>query len=442
MEAAAAYLESHGVQAALTAAVARVAHERPADPIGALGSALVQARLPPSVRDVGFTTVGNLISEAESGALATRLVEVGIEPATRAESFASAARRLVAAGVDPSARATAFWVPGRVEVMGKHTDYAGGRSLLCAVNRGFAVVSADRNDAVCRVLASFELAGTVDEASVPLGSASAVEQLPDGWARYPAVTARRLAVNFGLNLGVDIAFECDLPEASGMSSSSAVVIVTFLALSARNALTHHPKFTSALPTPEVLCHYLGCIENGQDCGTLLPGDAGVGTFGGSEDHTAILLCMPGELRQYSFCPTRLEAAIPFPPGLVMLIAVSGATAQKGDERLKDYNDAVMLAKRAAAAADGGAAAVSNTLAAVVAAAAAQLKTPSRSDRRVYNAVRERIAAHDMEGLGARATGGSERLAAHVPAVGAIGRRFEQFFEESEVLVPGVGDAFA
>ena len=50
----------------------------------------------------------------------------------------------------------------------------------------------------------------------------------------------------------------------------------------------------------------------QDCGDELPGDAGVGTFGGSEDHTAILLCAAGELRQYGFCPTRLEAAVPFP----------------------------------------------------------------------------------------------------------------------------------
>src|SRR5690606_7084874 len=32
--------------------------------------------------------------------------------------------------------AATFFVPGRIEVLGKHTDYAGGRSLLAAVNRG------------------------------------------------------------------------------------------------------------------------------------------------------------------------------------------------------------------------------------------------------------------------------------------------------------------
>lgn len=38
--------------------------------------------------------------------------------------------------------------------------------------------------------------------------------------------------------------------------------------------------------------YLGCIENGQSFKTLV-GDKGVGTFGGSEDHTAIMASEPG-----------------------------------------------------------------------------------------------------------------------------------------------------
>ena len=93
-----------------------------------------------------------------------------------------------------------------------------------------------------------------------------------------------------------------------MSSSSAVVIATFLCLSARNRLS--AQLRARLPTAEALCHYLGCVENGQDCGHELPGDAGVGTFGGSEDHTAILLSRRAELRVYAFCPTALEAPLP------------------------------------------------------------------------------------------------------------------------------------
>ena len=40
----------------------------------------------------------------------------------------------------------AWFVPGRIEVLGKHTDYGGGRSLICAAERGFDVVSAPRAD--------------------------------------------------------------------------------------------------------------------------------------------------------------------------------------------------------------------------------------------------------------------------------------------------------
>ena len=39
-----------------------------------------------------------------------------------------------------------WWVPGRIEFLGKHTDYAGGPSLVCAAERGFAVVAAPRSD--------------------------------------------------------------------------------------------------------------------------------------------------------------------------------------------------------------------------------------------------------------------------------------------------------
>jgi galactokinase len=37
---------------------------------------------------------------------------------------------------------------GRIEIFGKHTDYAGGRSLLAAVPRGFAVVAGPRTDGI------------------------------------------------------------------------------------------------------------------------------------------------------------------------------------------------------------------------------------------------------------------------------------------------------
>src|SRR6478752_1014356 len=46
----------------------------------------------------------------------------------------------------------AWWVPGRLEVFGTHTDYAGGHTLVCAVPRGFAVLARRRVDDVVRIV--------------------------------------------------------------------------------------------------------------------------------------------------------------------------------------------------------------------------------------------------------------------------------------------------
>ena len=219
------------------------------------------SELPSSVCQPKQTTVGELLEAARNGSLASQLEQLGLE-ASRSSDFEAAARHLIASEVSTSTRAFAFWVPGRIEVAGKHTDYAGGRSLLCAVNRGFAVVSAERSDAVCRIFASFEEKDEVQVAEMSLHSESRDESLP-GWALYPESAVLRLARNFSIHGGINAAFSCDLPAASGMSSSSAIITLTFLCLAARNKLATLPKFVSELGTAELLTHYLGCIENGQ-----------------------------------------------------------------------------------------------------------------------------------------------------------------------------------
>ena len=44
-----------------------------------------------------------------------------------------------------------YFIPGRIEVLGKHTDYAGGRSILCAIERGITLSVSPRSDAVVHV---------------------------------------------------------------------------------------------------------------------------------------------------------------------------------------------------------------------------------------------------------------------------------------------------
>jgi galactokinase len=238
-------------------------------------------------------------------------------------------------GASAVGRAVRYWVPGRIEVLGKHTDYAGGRSLLCAVERGFTMVAAPRNDAHMRILDA-RLMELVECDIGPEMNGTARH-----WSTYPITVARRMARDFptlGRVRGADIVFASDLPRAAGVSSSSALVVTTFLALADANGLSSLPEFTEHITDSEHLAGYLGAVENGWSYGHLA-GDTGVGTLGGSEDHTAILCARPHELVQYTFRPVHFERAVPLPAGYTFAIGVSGVRAEKTGAARERYNRA-------------------------------------------------------------------------------------------------------
>ncbi|CAE8653446.1 unnamed protein product, partial [Polarella glacialis] len=90
----------------------------------------------------------------------------------------------------------AFWVPGRIEVVGKHTDYAGGRSLLCAINRGFCVVTVDRQDTLLRAV-SLQFESGSEDSVVEVALDPNLEVRSDHWSNYVSTAVRRLSQNFG-----------------------------------------------------------------------------------------------------------------------------------------------------------------------------------------------------------------------------------------------------
>lgn len=299
-------------------------------------------------------------------------------------------------------------MPGRIEVLGKHTDYAGGRSLLAAPERGFTLVCVERGDATVRVEA-LDLSDAVEfEISAEL-------QPRQGWANYPMTVARRLARNFSeVRRGIDVAVHGDLPLASGMSSSSALIIGIFLCLAATNDLPSTPRFGRAVPDTDALASYLAAMESGQGFGELA-GDTGVGTHGGSEDHTAILQGREGTLLQYRFVPASLERTIPMPAGYVFALASSGVHAEKTGAMMERYNRASALARalRDLWIGAGGAPAVSL--------AEAVRTAPDAADR-----LRELLGTREQSGFPPR-----ELLA-----------RLDHFVQESEVIVPAAASALA
>ena len=232
----------------------------------------------------------------------------------------------------------AWWVPGRIEVFGKHTDYAGGRSLVCAVPRGFAMVAAPRTDGL--VTARDARWSTIMD--VHQGDATREFH---GWANYIAVVTRRLALNFpGAPLGTDLVFASDLPRAAGMSSSSALVVAVSLALIRRGELEQRPEWTAAIHDRLDLAGYLGAVENGLTFRTLA-GLSGVGTHGGSEDHTAILNGAPDSVRAFSYVPVRPAGDALMPATWRFVVMTSGVEAAKAGAARDRYNRA-SLATRA------------------------------------------------------------------------------------------------
>ncbi len=287
-------------------------------------------------------TEGTLAALRDQDAVCQRLRRAGMSSEAaeqKAGLVRQSAQALIEAGHARDTPAHAWYVPGRIEVLGKHTDYAGGRSLTAALERGFCAVAVGRDDSQVQVI---ELGG---HRSVEFSFSPDLAPPSGHWSNYPMTVVRRVAHNFGEPgplRGASVAFASDLPPASGMSSSSALVIVMFLLISKVNHLQDHPAYQRNLGSPLDLAGYAATIENGQNFGELT-GDRGVGTFGGSEDHTAILTASAGKLGQYSYCPVQKERSIVLPQDFVFAIASSGVVAEKTGAAMEKYNRASQAA---------------------------------------------------------------------------------------------------
>ncbi len=125
--------------------------------------------------------------------------------------------------------------PGRVNLIGEHTDYNDGFVMPMAIDRHVAVAFAPRQDRVLRAYAhefgeTRELSLDVLERRTT--SEPARRSARGGWFGYVAGVAwAMLGAGHSLN-GADLAIASDLPAGSGLSSSAALEIDVALALGA------------------------------------------------------------------------------------------------------------------------------------------------------------------------------------------------------------------
>ncbi|GGT92175.1 galactokinase [Actinomadura citrea] len=194
--------------------------------------------------------------------------------------------------------------PGRVNLIGEHTDYNDGFVLPFALPRGVSVAAARRDDGVVEVR-SLQAAGTV---TAPVdGGTVASEHWPadQEWAAYPVGVARVLREH-GTG-GASLLIDSDLPQGAGLSSSAALECATALALCDLHGVE--------IDRP-ALARLAQRAENEQ-----------VGMPCGLMDQSASLLCTPGRALMLD-CRSGLSSQVPFDPaasGMVLLVVDTRAS---------------------------------------------------------------------------------------------------------------------
>ena len=115
-----------------------------------------------------------------------------------------------------------YFAPGRVNLIGEHTDYNGGFVFPCALSFGTYLLIAPNNEQ------KINLRSLNVEAVYSLELSQLTTPLPDkAWANYPlGVLAQFVKRGVAIEQGYDILFWGNVPAGAGLSSSAAMEVVT------------------------------------------------------------------------------------------------------------------------------------------------------------------------------------------------------------------------
>ena len=120
-----------------------------------------------------------------------------------------------------------YFAPGRVNLIGEHTDYNGGHVFPCALTLGTYAVARKRDDRVLRFYSE-------NFASLGVIETSLDDLVPDekaDWTNYPkGVMWTFEKRGYKLPQGMDIAIYGDIPNGSGLSSSASLEVLTGIVL--------------------------------------------------------------------------------------------------------------------------------------------------------------------------------------------------------------------
>ncbi len=118
----------------------------------------------------------------------------------------------------------AFFAPGRVNLIGDHTDYSGGQVFPCAIEHGTTLLIRPSDDPAIKLASSnFDLTATLTEAEIEI-------KYDDHWINYPLGVLQQFKLAGIAASGFECLYSGNLPSAAGLSSSAAIEVVTAYAL--------------------------------------------------------------------------------------------------------------------------------------------------------------------------------------------------------------------
>jgi galactokinase len=204
-----------------------------------------------------------------------------------------AARFTAAFGRQPDG---VWQAPGRVNLIGEHTDYNEGFVLPFAIDRTARVAVGVRPDSTVRLLSTYGDQGvtTADTASLKAGAAK-------GWTKYPLGVIWSLQQR-GIDVpGLDLLLDSDVPLGAGLSSSHAIECAVISALNDLTGAGLGPE-DMVLATQRAENDFVGAPTGIMDQSASLRGSKGHAVFLDCRDQSVQLV------------PFEAEAA-----GLVLLV---------------------------------------------------------------------------------------------------------------------------
>lgn len=192
--------------------------------------------------------------------------------------------------------------PGRVNLIGEHTDYNQGFVLPVAIDRTVAVAATKRED---RRLRAYSLA--FDETD---DEAYGAPRLTDGgWKNYVRGVGAEIARGYAGVNGVDLAILGDVPQGAGLSSSAALEVAVACAIAAANGIEVGPRELA------LLCQRAENDFVGVQCGIMDQFAAALSTA----DHALLIDC-----RSYD------ATAVPMPEDLSIVVVNSAVARDLSD----------------------------------------------------------------------------------------------------------------